>query len=277
MSHIRQKIALLCLFATLGAPFLSVPAQAQTAPGCTLLAEAATGKILKQAGECATRITPSSSFKIAIALMGYDAGFLKDEHAPVLPFKPGYPDWNPAWETDIDPTSWIKLSVVWYSQQITQAMGERHFQHYVQAFHYGNEDVSGDPGKHNGLTNAWLSSSLKISPLEQATFLEKIVQRSLPIQAEAYDMTDRITKITTLPNGWDVHGKTGSGFPNLADGTVDRDHPYGWFIGWATKGERKLVFVRQTQETERREGLAGVRARDAFLTELPALLDAAQQ
>lgn len=29
---------------------------------------------------------------------------------------------------------------------------------YVRAFKFGNEDVSGDPDKDNGLTNAWLSS-----------------------------------------------------------------------------------------------------------------------
>ncbi|WP_373369869.1 penicillin-binding transpeptidase domain-containing protein, partial [Klebsiella aerogenes] len=33
-----------------------------------------------------------------------------------------------------------------------------------QKFEYGNQDVSGDSGKHNGLTQSWLMSSLTISP-----------------------------------------------------------------------------------------------------------------
>ncbi|RFB81451.1 class D beta-lactamase [Methylovirgula sp. 4M-Z18] len=257
-------------------PLLALPAQAQDAPGCTLIADAATGKIMQQEGACETRVTAASTFKIAISLMGYDAGFLKDEHTPVLSFHPGYPAWNPAWRTDIDPTSWIKNSVFWYSQQVTRSLGEARFQHYVQAFHYGNEDVSGDPGKHDGLTDSWNSSSLKISPLEEAAFLEKIAQRTLPVSTHAYDMTDRLTEIATLPNGWDVHGKTGTGFPRDATGAEDHAHGYGWFVGWATKEGRTLVFVRQIQDTEAHKDGAGLRAREAFLQKLPALLDQAQ-
>lgn len=161
--------------------------------GCAALADAATGKVLKQEGVCDQRVTPASTFKIAISLMGYDSGFLKDEHSPALPFHEGYPAWNPAWRATTDPTTWIKNSVVWFSQQVTQSLGEERFRRYVAGFHYGNEDVSGDPGKHNGLTRAWISSSLKISPLEQLAFLEKVVRRQLPVMARSYEMTSRIT------------------------------------------------------------------------------------
>ena len=47
---------------------------------CTLLADASTGAILSQDGECDRRVPPASTFKIPIALMGYDAGYLKDEN-----------------------------------------------------------------------------------------------------------------------------------------------------------------------------------------------------
>src|SRR5690348_12506099 len=80
---------------------------------CTVLADASTGAILSQQGECDQRQPPASTFKLPIALMGYDAGFLKDEHDPTLPFKKGYPDWIESWRTDTDPTAWMKNSVVW--------------------------------------------------------------------------------------------------------------------------------------------------------------------
>ena len=51
-------------------------AQARTI--CTAIADAGTGKILMQQGDCSGRVTPASTFKIAISLMGYDSGFLKD-------------------------------------------------------------------------------------------------------------------------------------------------------------------------------------------------------
>jgi beta-lactamase class D len=240
---------------------------------CTAVADAATGKVSKQEGVCDRRVTPASTFKIAISLMGYDSGFLKDQHAPALPFHEGYPAWIPAWRATTDPTSWIKNSVVWFSQQVTQSLGEKRFRRYVAAFHYGNEDVSGDPGKHNGLTQAWLSSSLKISPLEQVAFLEKLAGRQLPVSARSYEMTNRITAIGALPDGWDIHGKTGTGFPVKADGSEDSDRALGWFVGWAVKGGRTLVFAHLIQDHKQESISAGLRARDALMRELPSILD----
>jgi beta-lactamase class D len=147
----------------------------------------------------------------------------------------------------------------------------------VAAFHYGNEDVSGNPGKHDGLTQAWLSSSLQISPLEQLAFLEKLVRRQLPVKPKAYDMTGRITAIGTFRDGWDVHGKTGTGFPTAADGSSDENHAFGWFVGWASRGARTVVFVRLIQDDRAQTTPAGIRARDAFLTELPGMLASGAQ
>ena len=64
---------------------------------------AAFGKILKQEGTCDKRVTAASTFKIAISLMGYDAGFQVDEHTPALPFRDGYLDWNSSWRATTDP------------------------------------------------------------------------------------------------------------------------------------------------------------------------------
>jgi beta-lactamase class D len=80
-----------------------------------------------QTGVCDQRVTPASTFKIALSLMGYDSAFLKSEHAPALPFREGYPDWVASWKATTDPTTWIKNSVVWYSQRITESLGEQGF------------------------------------------------------------------------------------------------------------------------------------------------------
>ena len=197
---------------------------------------------------------------------------LSDAQTPALPFREGYPDWIEAWRTTTDPTGWMKNSVVWYSQQITKSLGEKRFRRYVADFGYGNADVSGDPGKNNGLSRSWLSSSLKISPLEQLAFLGKIVNRQLPVAAHAYDMTARLTLIGALPNGWEVHGKTGSAAPRNADGSFANNRAYGWFVGWATNGGRTLTFARLIQNDKREAVSPGPRAREAMMRELPALL-----
>jgi bla regulator protein blaR1 len=240
---------------------------------CTELVDAASGKLLVREGQCDRRMPPMSTFKIAISLMGYDSGVLVDEHAPNLPFKEGYVDWRPEWRMPTDPTAWLQKSVVWYSQQVTAMIGEDRYKNYVKRFNYGNQDVSGEPGKHDGLAYAWLNSSLQISPDEQAFFLRNLVNRKLGVSAKAYDMTARLLRLKPLENGWDIYGKTGAGSPRLPDGSSDSAHAFGWFAGWATKGQRTVVFVRLGQDEQEQPGSAGWRVRDALLRDLPALLD----
>lgn len=241
---------------------------------CTVLIDAASGATLQREGQCGVRVTPVSTFNIAVSLMGFDSGILQDEHAPRLPFKPGYPDWISAWRQDLDPSSWIKVSSVWYAQQVTARLGVQRFQRYVDAFRYGNRDVSGDQRLGDGLGYAWIDSTLKISVDEQAAFMRRLVRRELGVSAHAYEMTARILQQDAQPGGWQVHGKTGTGYP-IVDGKDDPEHAYGWFVGWAVKGQRTVVFAHLIQDRVQQDAAAGPRARDAFLRSLPARLAAA--
>ena len=178
---------------------------------CIAIADARTGSVLHEEGDCRARVTPASTFKIALSVMGYDSGFLTDAHAPALPFKPGYTDWGGAeWTRTTDPTRWMKYSVVWLSQRITDALGAERIGDYLRAFDYGNADFSGDPGKDNALERAWISSSLKIAPVEQLTFLRNLINRKLPVNDRAVDMTLEIAETQATDGGWRGSGKTGS-------------------------------------------------------------------
>ncbi|MBB5366595.1 MULTISPECIES: class D beta-lactamase [unclassified Janthinobacterium] len=255
------------------------PAQASsvvtTTPfSCTEMVDAGSGQRLMHDGHCDERVTPASTFNIVVSLMGYDSAILRDEHTPRLPFKVGYTAWNPDWRVATDPTSWIHNSTVWYAQQVTTQLGVPQFQRYIKNFNYGNQDVSGDVSKNNGLTMSWIASSLKISPVEQVAFLRSMVNRQLPVSAHAYEMTSRLTSLGVLPNGWEVHGKTGTASPVLANGKDDLKHSYGWFVGWASKGGRTVVFSRLVLEASQPGSSAGPRAKEAFLRGLPAQLDA---
>jgi len=257
----RQSLFALALLAA------ALPASARDAIRCTLLVDADSGQALVREGQCDQRVTPASTFKVALSLMGYDSGILVDRKTPRLPFRPGYVDWLPEWRSATDPGAWMKLSVVWYSQQVTTRLGLPRFQSYLDRFDYGNRDASGNPGQHDGLTEAWLSSSLKISPDEQAVFLRKLVNRTLPVSRKAVDMTTAIMRYPRLRNGWELYAKTGTGAePNSPQ--------HGWLVGWTTNGKRTVVFARLVQDEERQDGpRAGLRVRDAFVKELPALLE----
>ncbi|NRR30677.1 class D beta-lactamase [Oxalobacteraceae bacterium] len=246
----------------------------QTPFSCTELADAASGRRLVHEGHCDERVTPASTFNIAVSLMGYDSGILHDAHAPVMPFRSGYADWNRSWRASTDPSSWIKNSVLWYAQQVTAKLGAERFEQYVKSFNYGNHDVSGDSGSDNGLATSWVGSSLKISPVEQVDFLRKLVNRQLPLSPKAYDMTFRIMPPIRLSNGWEVHGKTGTAALVLPDGKDDPVQQYGWFVGWASKGERTVVFARLALDQRQKDHPGGGRAKEALLRDLPARLNA---
>ena len=247
-----MKRTILALLAGLGLPLL-----AHSAPHCLAMADAASGAWLLHEGVCGKRLPPMSTFKLPIALMGYDAGVLWDEHAPVLPFKQGYVDWRPVWRQAHDPSSWMTESVVWYSQQVTLQLGADRFAGYVQRFGYGNADVGGDPGKDNGLAESWLGSSLRISPDEQVAFLRRVVNRELGLKPQAYDMAAALVRRPDRVGGWQVFGKTGSG--------SDAGRQLGWYVGWLERDGQRVVFAQAGDSS-------GMEIRDSFLARLPRLL-----
>jgi beta-lactamase class D len=248
---------------------LALPARADT---CTLLADLDSGRVLKREGDCERRSSPASTFKIPLSLMGYDAGILQDETRPAWPYRPEYRAWNEAWKTTVTPRPWLRDSVVWYSQVLTRALGPERFRQYVDGFAYGNRDLAGDPGKGNGLTHAWLSSSLQVSPVEQVAFLRRMLKRELPVSAHATAMTLAIMPTFPLAGGWTAYGKTGTGYPPAPDGRPDRSRQFGWFVGWAEKGDRRVLFARLIRDERKETSVASFRARDGLLAALPALL-----
>ncbi|MBC7281330.1 MAG: class D beta-lactamase [Hoeflea sp.] len=263
----RQLLAATA-FALFAAQPVRADTQGDTHVVCTLAADAESGKVLVEEGDCAARMSPASTFKIAIALMGYDAGILESADRPELPFKPGYVDWRPEWKQATTPARWMKLSVVWYSQQVTARLGVERYRAYVDAFDYGNRDLSGDPGKGNGLTKAWLSSSLEISPREQVSFLRRMIVGRLPVSEAAVGRTAVLTDYGVKGGGWRIHGNTGAGLPKGADGKRLRGQPFGWFVGWAERDGSKVVFARLIRDRERQPEPPGFRARDAGIADL---------
>jgi beta-lactamase class D len=263
----RKKVLLAGLLV-----LLASAAAARARPLCLLVMDASDSALLLAEGDCRSRVTPASTFKIALAVMGFDAGLLKDAHHPEFAYREGDVDWGGEnWKQPTDPARWLKYSVVWYSQRLALALGRPRLEAYLRAFDYGNDDLSGDPGLDNGLERGWIGSSLKISPQEQANFLRRLVERRLPVSPFAMEQASAIVEIRDGGAGWTLHGKTGSAFPRKEDGQQDLDHGFGWYVGWAEKEGRVLVFVRLDQD-ERKEAVSGgLRARDALIEQWPSL------
>jgi beta-lactamase class D len=234
--------------------------QALASDKCFLLQE--NNKILKEEGNCSKRYGPQSSFKIALSLMGYDAGILEDATHPNWPFKEGYDLFINVCKGAHNPHAWMRDSCVWYSRVLTQKLGMEKFKNYVTKFNYGNMDVSGDRGKNNGLTNSWISSSLEISPSEQAEFLQKLIDKKFPVSEKAIEMTKKILFREELPGGWMMYGKTGNGNVLNSDRSANPDLQQGWFVGWIEKNDRKIIFVSHLADDKTQDIFASFRTRD---------------
>jgi beta-lactamase class D len=191
---------------------------------------------------CNQRIAPNSTFKIALSLMAFNDGIMNQRTI----FKGDgkkydeYPDWN----HDQTPQTWFKYSVLWVSQQITPQLGYARIKHYLANFNYGNQDFRGDVGMNNGLTYAWLGSSLKISAVEQLDFLKSMASYKLPVSKEAVSDTKQNMYLGKLDSGADYYGKTGSGRhgrnERLSNPSKLRD---GWFVGFVENGAQQYIFV----------------------------------
>ncbi|MFG1317363.1 penicillin-binding transpeptidase domain-containing protein [Xanthobacter autotrophicus] len=232
------------LFLALAAAVSAAPARA--AEDCFLATDLESGRVLAKQGLCATRHPPNSTFKIALALMGYDAGLLKSQSQPVFEPPEGADLSRPQTRGPQTPRSWMENSVVWYSQILARELGAERIAGYLKAFAYGNENMGGLKGEDEPLARFWLSSSLRISPREQIDFLRRMLKGALPVSAEAVSATEQLLLIDEQPAGWLVFGKTGTGNGRHADGSLDHARPFGWFVGFARKAAHTVVFVRFT-------------------------------
>lgn len=241
----------------LSALFLSILvsiSSAVQAQECTLIVDAQTGTTVEELGVCDDRFTAASTFKIALALMSYDVGILTDAHTPLWNWQEGMR--APARDKKpVDPTIWLADSVLWYSRELTRNLGAQRFSAYVGSFDYGNMEISGEPGKGNGLSHAWITS-LTISPREQTNFIRRMLAHELPVSPAAIKQTMAIVPTFNTKSGWRVHGKTGSGWTRDTRGQIQRDRQEGWFVGWAERQGRVIVFARLGIGTsEGRQGL----------------------
>ncbi len=250
------------------------PAEAATQKpiACTLILDARSGNEIHRQGACGERFSPASTFKLPLALMGYDAGILKDERVPAWSWRRGIEAPKRDHRT-VDPTIWERDSVLWYSREVTKRLGRDEFANYVKKLGYGNQDVSGDKDRDNGLTHSWLSSSLVISADEQAQLIRRLLSDALPISRQAQASTRMIIPTFDAPGGWRVHGKTGSIWLRNKSGYYDRKRPIGWFVGWAEKGGQRIVFARLEIGAKKSAEAKGPVVRALFLKELAKLME----
>ncbi len=222
--------------------------------GCLLMLELKSGKVLREINprRCQQRFSPCSTFKVAAAAMAFDAGIMETDRRFGWD---GTVDPRPECNQDQTPASWMEHSVIWVTQVLTRELGLASVKRYLKDFEYGNQDFSG------GLTQAWLTSSLRISAREQAQFMRRLLLGQLPILPTAQRQTVGILVRQQSPRA-SLAGKTGSG--RLPGG-----RQLGWYIGHLRthRGQEAVVVINTTdRRSGQTSGPAGLNARSLLQT-----------
>ena len=181
---------------------------------------------------CFIRFTPASTFKIPNSIIGLETGVITDENF-IFPW-----DGTKSRETcdkDLTLKDAIRFSCVWYYKELARRVGADKMQEMLNAFNYGNMDIS------SGVDKFWLEGSLKISQAEQIEFLKKLYKYELPVSKRSVDILKNIIMLDSTADHI-LRGKTGWGF--------EGNKNIGWLVGWIEKSDN-IYFYAINIETEK--------------------------
>jgi beta-lactamase class D len=172
----------------------------------------------------------------------------------------GIPDWN----KDHPLRSAIAASAVPVYQQIARRIGAERMQKYVDAFEYGNRNIGG------GIDRFWLTGDLRIDPMQQIAFVDKLRRGVLPASKRAQDLTRDILPVTTFGDSL-IRAKTG--LIGVDDRTaVDGiKASLGWLVGWAEKGNAQTVFALNLDIREPKHSASRIKIAQQCLGDIGAI------
>jgi len=169
---------------------------------------------------------PASTFKIPNSLIALETGAVKDENEVIK--WDGIDKGLEAWNHDQDMRNAIKVSCVWFYQEIARRIGDKRMQHYIDSIGYGNKNIG------NKIDNFWLVGKLRITPMQQIEFLKRLYYNNLPFSQRSLDIVKDIL-IIEKTGDFILRAKTGRSSGDKSDN--------GWWIGYIEKGDNVYFFV----------------------------------
>ncbi|MEO0492949.1 MAG: penicillin-binding transpeptidase domain-containing protein [Actinomycetota bacterium] len=169
---------------------------------------------------------PASTFKILNSLIALDVGAIADVDETEA--WDGVDRGLAVWNRDHSLRTGIDVSAVWLYQRLARSIGGEAMAAAVTAAGYGNADIGGD------IDRFWLDGDLRISPVEQLDFLERLVAGDLPFnETHMAAVLDIIVRERTEASIW--RHKTGTAFAT--------DPVLGWLVGTTEHDGRSFVFA----------------------------------
>ena len=197
---------------------------------------------------------PASTFKVLNSLIALETKVIAGADE-VLPWDGVERGWE-QWDRDHSLRSAIKVSAVWFYQELARRIGQARMQRWVDAAGYGNRDISG------GIDTFWLEGGLRISARQQAEFLARLQRGDLPF-SPAVMATVRDVLEVERGDGWVLRAKTG-----WAAGAKPQ---VGWWVGWVERSDGVQVFALNLDIVERKDAKAREAVGRAVLVDLGVL------
>jgi bla regulator protein BlaR1 len=177
------------------------------------------------------RVSPDSTYKIFSGLFGLESGILQIGDTNINWNGINYP--YEAWNKNQELHSAIENSVTWYFQEIDKQLGMKNLQTYFKQVNYGNCNFSGE------ISDYWMESTLKISPIEQVQLLKNFYTNKYKFKEENIATIKSTIKIAEKGENI-LSGKTGTG-------NVNGKNINGWFIGYIEQNDNLYFFATNIQ------------------------------
>lgn len=207
-------------------------------------------------------ILPASTFKIANSLIALDTGVVDDPDKDILKWDGvvrNFPDWN----RDHTLRSAMAASAVPVYQEIARRIGAERMQNYLKRLDYGNHDIGG------GIDQFWLTGALRIDPVQQIDFVDRLRRGALPASKRAQELTRAIMPVTKVGDAT-IRAKTGL-VGVVASSSGGADASVGWLVGWAEKAGADTVFALNCDIREPRHIAARMTLAQQCLADIGAI------
>ncbi|WP_249122894.1 MULTISPECIES: penicillin-binding transpeptidase domain-containing protein [unclassified Bradyrhizobium] len=219
--------------------------------------------IASDAGRSGEALLPAATFKIPLAVIALETGVVGDPDKDVFAWD-GVTRFIPEWNKDHTLRSAMAASAVPVFQEIARRVGAERMQQSLDAFDYGNRDTSG------GIDRFWLTGGLRIDPVQQVDFVDRLRRDALPVSKRAQQLGRDILPETKVGDAV-IRSKTGLvGVDDKTEGGGTRAS-VGWLVGWVEKGDRPTVFALNLDIRVEHHNAARMKLAQACLSEIGAL------
>jgi len=200
---------------------------------------------------------PASTFKIPNSLIALETGVVADPDKDVFKWD-GVKRGIEAWNKDHTLRTAIAASAVPVYQEIARRIGQERMQKYVDLFEYGNRNIGG------GIDQFWLTGDLRIDPVQQVDFVDRLRRGVLPISKRSQELVRDILPVTSVGDAT-IRAKSGLLGAELGKPSL------GWMVGWAQKGDAQTVFALNMDCSEPRHIADRMKLTQQFLGDIGAI------